>query len=69
MPQINVTDQDVVRFHRNLLQRAWVNLEVAQKRGDKRAVRNIERKIVIYTKVVQKFGGGEDLVKSITGHN
>lgn len=42
------TPSDVVRFNRTQLRRAKTNLVNAQKRGDKRAVANIQRKMTIY---------------------
>lgn len=43
-----VTPSDVVRFNKTQLKRAKTNLVNAQKRGDKRAVANIQRKMTIY---------------------
>lgn len=42
------TPSDVVRFNKTQLGRAKTNLLNAQKRGDKRAVTNIQRKMSIY---------------------
>ena len=42
------TPSDVVRFNKTQLGRAKTNLVNAQKRGDKRAVANIQRKMAIY---------------------
>lgn len=42
------TPSDVVRFNKTQLRRAKTNLVNAQKRGDKRAVANIQRKMTIY---------------------
>lgn len=42
------TPSDVVRFNKTQLGRAKTNLVNAQKRGDKRAVANIQRKMTIY---------------------
>lgn len=42
------TPADVVRFNKTQLGRAKTNLVNAQKRGDKRAVANIQRKMSIY---------------------
>lgn len=42
------TPSDVVRFNKIQLRRAKTNLVNAQKRGDKRAVANILRKMTIY---------------------
>lgn len=42
------TPSDVVRFNKMQLGRAKTNLLNAQKRGDRRAVANIQRKMVIY---------------------
>lgn len=43
-----VTPPDVIRFNKTQLGRAKTNLVNAQKRGDKRAVANIQRKMAIY---------------------
>lgn len=43
-----VTAADVVRFNKAQLGRAKLNLFNAEKRGDKRATANIERKMAIY---------------------
>lgn len=42
------TPSDVVRFNKMQLGRAKTNLLNAQKRGDRRAVANIQRKMAIY---------------------
>lgn len=42
------TPSDVVRFNKTQLGRAKTNLLNAQKRGDRRAVANIQRKMAIY---------------------
>lgn len=42
------TPSDVVRFNKTQLERAKTNLFNAQKRGDRRAVANIQRKMAIY---------------------
>lgn len=42
------TPSDVVRFNKTQLGRAKTNLFNAQKRGDRRAVANIQRKMAIY---------------------
>lgn len=42
------TPSDVVRFNKTQLGRAKTNLLNAQKRGDRRAVANIQRKMSIY---------------------
>lgn len=42
------TPSDVVRFNKTHLGRAKTNLFNAQKRGDRRAVANIQRKMAIY---------------------
>ena len=42
------TPSDVVRFNKTQLRRAKTNLVNALKRGDKRAVANIQRKMAIY---------------------
>lgn len=42
------TPSAVVRFNKIQLRRAKTNLVNAQKRGDKRAVANIQRKMTIY---------------------
>lgn len=43
-----VTPFDVIRFNKTQLRRAKTNLFNAQKRRDRRAVTNIQRKMVIY---------------------
>ena len=42
------TPSDIVRFNKTQLGRAKTNLLNAQKRGDRRAVANIQRKMTIY---------------------
>jgi hypothetical protein len=42
------TLSDIVRFNKTQLRRAQTNLVNAQKRGDRRAVTNIQRKMTIY---------------------
>lgn len=42
------TLSDIVRFNKTQLRRAQTNLVNAQKRGDRRAVANIQRKMSIY---------------------
>lgn len=42
------TPSDIVRFNKTQLGRAKTNLLNAQKRGDRRAVANIQRKMSIY---------------------
>lgn len=43
-----VTPFDVIRFNKTQLRRAKANLFNAQKRRDRRAVANIQRKMAIY---------------------
>lgn len=43
-----IAPPDIVRFNKAQLRRAKTNLVNAQKRGDKRAVANIQRKMAIY---------------------
>lgn len=60
---------DVVRFNKIQLRRAKTNLVNAQKRGDKRAVANIQRKMAIYQYTVdmaqQYISEGEYINKQI----
>jgi hypothetical protein len=64
-----VTPSDVVRFNKTQLKRAKTNLVNAQKRGDKRAVANIQRKMTIYQYTVdmaqQYISEGEYINKQI----
>lgn len=63
------TPSDVVRFNKTQLRRAKTNLVNAQKRGDKRAVANILRKMTIYKYTVdmaqQYISEGEYINKQI----
>lgn len=63
------TPSDVVRFNKTQLRRAKTNLVNAQKRGDKRAVANIQRKMTIYQYTVdmaqQYISEGEYINKQI----
>lgn len=63
------TPSDVVRFNKIQLRRAKTNLVNAQKRGDKRAVANIQRKMTIYQYTVdmaqQYISEGEYINKQI----
>lgn len=63
------TPSDVVRFNKTQLKRAKTNLVNAQKRGDKRAVANILRKMTIYKYTVdmaqQYISEGEYINKQI----
>lgn len=63
------TPSDVVRFNKAQLRRAKTNLVNALKRGDKRAVANIQRKITIYQYTVdmaqQYISEGEYINKQI----
>lgn len=63
------TPSDVVRFNKTQLKRAKANLVNAQKRGDKRAVANIQRKMTIYQYTVdmaqQYISEGEYINKQI----
>lgn len=63
------TPSDVVRFNRTQLRRAKTNLVNALKRGDKRAVANIQRKMTIYQYTVdmaqQYISEGEYINKQI----
>ena len=64
------TPADVVRFNKTQLGRAKTNLVNAQKRGDKRAVANIQRKVAIYQYTIdmaQRYiSEGEYIAKQIT---
>lgn len=64
------TPSDVVRFNKVQLRRAKTNLVNAQKRGDKRAVTNIQRKMAIYQYTVdmaqQYISEGEYIIKQIS---
>ena len=61
---------DVVRFNKTQLGRAKTNLFNAQKRGDRRAVANIQRKMAIYQYTIdmaQRYiAEGEYIAKQIT---
>ena len=61
---------DVVRFNKTQLGRAKTNLFNAQKRGDRRAVANIQRKMAIYQYTIdmaQKYiAEGEYIAKQIS---
>ena len=63
------TPSAVVRFNKIQLKRAKTNLVNAQKRGDKRAVANIQRKMAIYQYTVdiaqQYISEGEYINKQI----
>lgn len=63
------TPSSVVRFNKTQLKRAKTNLVNAQKRGDKRAVANIQRKMTIYQYTVdmaqQYISEGEYINKPI----
>lgn len=63
------TPSDIVRFNKTQLRRAKTNLVNAQKRGDKRAVANIQRKMTIYQYTVdmaqQYISEGEYINKQI----
>lgn len=63
------TPSDVVRFNKAQLGRAKTNLVNAQKRGDKRAVANIQRKMAIYQytiDITQRYiDEGEYIAKQI----
>lgn len=43
-----LTLEDVIQFYKTLQARAEINLKNAEKRHDKQAVYNIQRKILIY---------------------
>lgn len=64
-----VTPSDVVQFNKTQLERAKTNLVNAQKRGDKRAVANIKRKMAIYQYIIdmtqQYIDEGEYIDKQI----
>lgn len=61
---------DVVRFNKTQLGRAKTNLFNAQKRGDRRAVANIQRKMAIYQYTIdmaQRYiDEGEYIAKQIS---
>ena len=63
------TPSDIVRFNKTQLGRAKTNLLNAQKRGDRRAVANIQRKMAIYQytiDIVQRYiAEGEYINKQI----
>lgn len=63
------TPSDIVRFNKTQLGRAKTNLLNAQKRGDRRAVANIQRKMSIYQytiDMVQRYiAEGEYINKQI----
>lgn len=60
---------DVVRFNRTQLGRAKTNLLNAEKRGDRKAVTNIQRKMAIYQYTIdmaQRYiAEGEYIIKQI----
>ena len=61
-----ITPPDVIRFNRVQLKRAKTNLLNAQKRGDKKAVVNIQRKIAIYQYTIgiaQQYAFESDYIK------
>ena len=64
------TPSDVVQFNKTQLGRAKTNLLNAQKRGDRRAVANIQRKMAIYQYTIdmaQKYiAEGEYIAKQIS---
>lgn len=64
------TPSDVVRFNKTQLGRAKTNLLNAQKRGDRKAVANIQRKMAIYQYTIdmaQRYiTEGEYIAKQIT---
>lgn len=64
------TPSDVVRFNKTQLGRAKTNLFNAQKRGDRRAVANIQRKMAIYQYTIdmaQRYiAEGEYIAKQIS---
>ena len=64
------TPSDVVRFNKTQLGRAKTNLFNAQKRGDRRAVANIQRKMSIYQYTIdmaQRYiAEGEYIAKQIS---
>ena len=49
--------EDALRYTKAQLRRARINLIKAEKRGDKRAVKNIARKISIYLYVIDVLEG------------
>lgn len=49
--------EDALRYNKAQLRRARINLIKADKRGDKRAVKNIARKISIYLYVIDVLEG------------
>lgn len=49
--------EDALKYNRAQLRRARINLIKADKRGDKRAVKNIARKISIYLYVIAVLEG------------
>lgn len=49
--------EDALKYNRAQLRRARINLIKAEKRGDKRAVKNIARKISIYLYVIDVLEG------------
>lgn len=49
--------EDALRYNKAQLRRARINLIKAEKRGDKRAVKNIARKISIYLYVIDVLEG------------
>nr|DAU60514.1 MAG TPA: hypothetical protein [Caudoviricetes sp.] len=49
--------EDALRYNKAQLRRARINLIKADKRGDKRAVKNITRKISIYLYVIDVLEG------------
>ena len=60
------TSSDIIRFNRIQLKRAKTNLLNAQKRGDKKAVVNIQRKIAIYQYTIgiaQQYAFESDYIK------
>ncbi len=64
------TPSDVVRFNKTQLGRAKTNLFNAQKRGDRRAVANIQRKMAIYQYTIEMaqryIAEGEYIAKQIS---
>lgn len=49
--------EDALKYNKAQLRRARINLIKADKRGDKRAVKNIARKISIYLYVIDVLEG------------
>lgn len=49
--------EDALKYNKAQLRRARINLIKADKRGDKRAVKNIARKISIYSYVIAVLEG------------